>query len=143
MIKTITAKLTTLLLAFSVPIVLISGMASAEVAPGCSNTFLGIPTWYKYLDVTKDANGACAIDTSNSDGSMVLLIIMGIFDILMFLAGLIAVIMVIYGGFRLVTSTGEPQKIAAARTTILNALIGLGIAILASQVVGFVAGRLS
>lgn len=101
-----------------------------------------IPTWYEYLPGKPSTTGECEVDTSGG-GITVVLILMGVFDIILFLGGVLAVIMVIYGGFKLVTSTGEPQKIAAGRTTIINALVGLGIAIIASQIVGFIAGKLS
>ena len=93
-------------------------------------------------DGTSADQVVCEVDTSGG-GITVVLILMGVFDIILFLGGVLAVIMVIYGGFKFVTSTGEPQKIAAGRTTIINALVGLGIAIIASQIVGFIAGRLS
>lgn len=101
-----------------------------------------IPTWYEYLPGKASTTGACEVDTSGG-GKTIVLILMGIFDIILFFAGLLAVIMVMYGGYKLVTSTGEPQKIAAGRTTIINSLVGLVIAIIASQIVGFIAGKLS
>lgn len=114
-----------------------SGAPSPTNASACNkSTIPMIPTWYQYLSF--DTN--CEI--INPDGKAPILIMMGIFDIILFLAGFIAVIIVIWGGFKLLTSTGEPQKIAAGRTTIVNALVGLAIAIIASQIVGFIAGRL-
>lgn len=121
----------------------LSGVTNAAVAEGCSNSFLGFPTWYQYLNVTKDASGSCSVDTASTQGSTAVLLLMGIFDILLYLAGMLAVVFIIYGGFKLLTSTGEPGKITAARTTIFNALIGLVIAFVASQIVGFIAGKLT
>lgn len=111
---------------------------------GCSpgSGGLPLPTWYQYLP-GQQVNGQCEIKTDGLGGKLVILILMGVFDILLYLAGLIAVIMVIWGGFKLLTSDGEPQKIAAARTTIFNALVGLVIAVIASQIVGFIAGGLT
>ena len=56
--------------------------------------------------------------------------------------GSIAVIVIVYGGFRYVTSAGDSSKIAAAKNTILYAVIGLIIAILAFAIVNFVIGAL-
>ena len=103
---------------------------------------LSLPTWYQYLP-TQKVNGECEIKTDGLGGKVVILILMGIFDILLYVAGLVAVVMIIWGGFKLLTSDGEPQKIAAARTTIFNALVGLIIAVIASQIVGFIAGGLT
>lgn len=103
----------------------------------CNKSNLPIPTWYQYVPLTED----CQIP-DNQNGTVVVLILMGIFDMILFLAGFIAVFMVIFGGFKLLSSNGEPQKIAAARTTIINALVGMVIAFVGSQIVGFIAGKL-
>jgi hypothetical protein len=107
-----------------------------------SNGFFSIPVWYEYLPMNPD----CTINTDTSNGgvnagTLTVLILMGVFDILMFGAGFLAVIMIIYGSFRFLTSTGDSNKIAAARTTIFNAIVGLVIAVFASQLVGFIATR--
>jgi hypothetical protein len=132
--------------------VIITGSTSAAYAAACkpASDGLPLPTWYQYLPgetVPADPsrpNGpkTCVIKTDGLDGSAALLVMMGIFNIIMFIAGFAAVIFVVFGGFKLLTSTGEPQKIAAARTTILNALVGLFIAIIAAQAVGFIAARI-
>ncbi len=114
--------------------------AAGNCTPGSGG--LPLPTWYQYLPGKTTTNG-CEINAKDLGGKVVILILMGVFDILLYLAGVIAVIMVIWGGFKLLTSSGEPQKIAAARTTIFNALVGLVIAIIASQIVGFIAGGLA
>jgi hypothetical protein len=113
---------------------------AASCEPGAGA--LPIPTWYNYLP-GEEVNGVCEINTDGLGGKVAILIMMGVFDIVLFLAGAIAVIMVIYGGFKLLTSNGEPQKIAAGRTTIINSLVGLVIAVIASQIVGFIARSLT
>lgn len=108
----------------------------------CSQSFLGFPTWYQYLTLDAD----CNIDTSNSNTSknyIPILIAMGILDILLYLSGIVAVLILMYGGFQYLTSTGDSSKISAAKTTITNAIIGVVIALVASQLVGFIAGRLT
>ncbi len=115
-------------------------LAAEPCQPGSGG--LPLPTWYQYLPGEK-VNGECDITTKDLGGKVVILILMGVFDILLYLAGLIAVVMVIWGGFKLLTSNGEPQKLAAARTTIFNALVGLVIAAVASQIVGLIAGGLA
>ena len=107
----------------------------SRCSPGSGG--LPLPTWYQYLP-GQQVNGQCEIKTDDLGGKLVILILMGVFDILLYIAGIIAVVMVIWGGFKMLTSDGEPQKIAAARTTIFNALVGLVIAVIASQIVGFI-----
>ena len=53
-------------------------------------------------------------------------------------AGLVAVIFLIWGGFRYLTAGGNEDSTKAARTTIINALIGLVIIILAYVIVSVV-----
>ena len=52
--------------------------------------------------------------------------------------GMVAVIMIIIGGIRYTTSNGESAQIQAAKNTILYAVIGLVIAMLAFAIVNFV-----
>lgn len=101
-----------------------------------------LPTWYEYLPGTY-RNGTCEIDTSDMNGTVVTLILLAIVNILMWFGSIAAVVFIVYGGFMFVTSQGEPGKLASARKTILNAVIGLIITLLASQLVKFVAGFLT
>ena len=101
---------------------------------------LSLPTWYKYLD-GELVGGKCVV--ANQSGSAVILILFGVFDILLYIAVLLAIVMTVFGGYKLLTSTGEPQKVAAGRTTIVNSVVGLVIALIASQVVGFIAKKIA
>lgn len=105
----------------------------------CKNeAFFSFPTWYQYLDC--DESGGISQDQS---GNLPVLIILAAIDILLVLAGFAAVVYGMYGGFKLIISQGQPDGIAKGRTTILNATVGLVIAILASQIVSFIASKLS
>lgn len=57
------------------------------------------------------------------------------------LAGVVAVIVIILAGINYILSAGDPQKTAKAKDTILYALIGLAVALLANIIVTFVIGR--
>lgn len=105
----------------------------------CGSKF-GIPTWYRY--VPKD--GDCQIDNKNVDSKTIsILIILGFIDIALYVAGILAVFMIIWGGYKFILSDGNPDQIAGGRKTILNAAIGLVIAIFAAQIVKFIATKLS
>jgi hypothetical protein len=65
-------------------------------------------------------------------------VITTITNILLFVVGAISVVMVIIGGFRYVVSGGNTANIATAKNTILYAVVGLIIAILAYALVNFV-----
>jgi hypothetical protein len=68
-------------------------------------------------------------------------IFVSITSALMFLIGAIAVVMLIIGGLRFVTSNGDPSNVKSARETILYSIIGLIIAMTAFAIVNFVAKR--
>jgi TRAP-type C4-dicarboxylate transport system permease small subunit len=59
-------------------------------------------------------------------------------NIISSLAGVVAVIMIIVGGFRYITSSGDSAKTASARNTITYAAIGLAIVALAQVIVRYV-----
>ncbi len=78
-------------------------------------------------------------DTGGSEGQPKLQDgIKTIVTILLFILGAIAVIMIIIGGIRYTTSNGDASSIKAAKDTILYAVIGLIVAILAYAIVNFV-----
>ncbi|MBR2839975.1 hypothetical protein IKE82_01435 [Candidatus Saccharibacteria bacterium] len=56
------------------------------------------------------------------------------------IAGLVAVIFVVYGGISYTTSAGDPNKLQKAKQMILYALIGLAIVALAEIITAFVSG---
>lgn len=63
-----------------------------------------------------------------------------IVNLLLFILGAIAVIMIIIGGIRYTTSNGDASNTKAAKDTILYAVIGLVVAIMAYAIVNFVLG---
>ena len=58
------------------------------------------------------------------------------------IAGIAAVIVMIVGGIKYITSGGDAQKITSAKHTIVGALIGLIIIVLAQTIITFVIKRL-
>lgn len=64
-----------------------------------------------------------------------------IINILSWVVGAVAVIMLIFAGFRYVTSGGDENGIKGAKNTILYAIIGLVIVALAQIIVNFVLNR--
>jgi hypothetical protein len=108
----------------------------AKSCPG--GTFFGFPKWYKYLPGTVDPNsGLCTPKLTSLSG--IWLILAAIIEIMIRVAAIVAVAFVIYGGISYITSQGEPEATSKARGTIVNALIGLAIAILAASIVTFIA----
>ena len=63
-------------------------------------------------------------------------------NIFLFAVGALSVIMLIWGGIRYTTSAGDSNKVTAAKNTVLYAIVGLVIAILAYAIVNMVINRL-
>jgi len=90
----------------------------------------------KDLIVGSDAYKAagCAED----DGMGLFERVPGVVSAVIWLAGIVAVGMIIFGGVKYSTSQGDPGKVKSAKDTILYALIGLVVAILSFVIIAFV-----
>lgn len=121
----------------------ISGFISSFVAECQAKALTFIPTWYKYLDSEEDATGRCNPVINFTDKPEdIAKIVLALVDILLTVGGIIAIGLIIYGGIRYIISQGEPDKVKDAQHTIMNALIGLVIALLAVSIVNFVGRQL-
>ena len=114
---------------------------SCSVGACPKSQFFGLVPWYQYLTLDADCNVANFQVFPSSDGktkSDIPLVLLAIVDDLLRIAGLLAVGFVIYGGIQYITSQGSPDGTAKAQSTVLNALIGLAIALIAVAGVSFV-----
>lgn len=99
-----------------------------------------LPTTTYAIDVTEEACKSnptatiCRTSASNDIGTIINTII----NVLLFLVGAIAVVMIIVGGVRFATSAGNADSIKAAKSTVLYAVIGLVISLLAYAIINFV-----
>lgn len=104
----------------------------------CGGKLLGIiPHWYENL---QDQNCEVNIDLSNHPEAL-WQIGFNLVEILLRVGGLVALGYLIYGGFLFMTSQGEPEGMKKARSTIVNALIGVVISVAASSIVIYIAGK--
>ncbi len=109
-----------------------------------SGSFFGFKAWYHYLDRTADG---CDIETfqffpTDSTPSDIPLILLALVDDLLRLAGIIAVAFVLVGAIQYVYSQGNPEDTSKAQSTVINALIGLAVAIVAVAFVSFLGSKL-
>lgn len=113
-------------------------------AAGCSAKpfFFFLPPWYKYLKFSSDPAGGCAVQLNNFPND-ILLIGLAVLDMLIRLAGFVAVISIIISGIMYITATGTPEKAASARRRLYNSLIGLAIALVATGFVAFIGNKLA
>lgn len=108
-------------------------------------TKFGLPTWYKYLKGQTDPAGNCRLLTEFNLRSINTFLSVGlaIVELLLSIAGIVAVVFIVVAGFRYTLSRGKPDETAKAQESIINALVGLVIAILAATLVRFIAKKLS
>jgi hypothetical protein len=121
--------------------------AAPTTGADCEKPILGISPWFRGLALVK--NGECVIASPGqtlSNGKTLDLagfiwrIALNIIDIALAAVGYIAFFFVLYGGFQFLTGGSNPGQIEKARTTILNAVIGLVISIGAVAVINLVFG---
>jgi hypothetical protein len=110
------------------------GIAQSAYA-GCEKTILTFPVWYRGLT---DAN--CEIIQPTNLSNFIWHIVLNVIEIGLQAVIYIAIGFIIYGGFMFLTSAGDPSAAAKARTTILNAVIGLAISIASVAIVNLVLG---
>jgi hypothetical protein len=84
----------------------------------------------------------CNIDTTSEEGTnKINNIITTVINLFSLVVGVVAVIMIIIGGLKYITSGGDSGNITGAKNTILYAVIGLVVVALAQFIVKFVLGR--
>lgn len=84
-------------------------------------------------------SGACDATAADKINSIITTVV----NILSIIVGIAAVVMIIIGGFRLVTSGGDPNTVSSARKGILYALVGLVVVAFAQFMVKFVLNRVT
>lgn len=92
----------------------------------------GFCTGVENEDVTDCAGG----DTLDEQS-----LITTVINFLSLVVGVVAVIMIIIGGFKYITSGGDSGNVTGAKNTILYALIGIIIVVLAQVIIRFVIGQ--
>jgi hypothetical protein len=94
-----------------------------------------------------DSSAVCQDDrvSGNSSKSNPLLgsngLLLKISAIMAVIGGVAATIVAIVSGLRFITSGGDPAKAQSARATLLNAIIGVVVIVLAESIIAFVLSR--
>lgn len=115
-------------------------------AAACGDArFLTIPAWYNGL-TQQDSKGNCTIKSPDAGeaGLRVFIwkIILNVIEIMLHLIGYLTIGFIIYGGFKYMLSAGSADGMSKAKTTIMNAVIGLVLSIMSIAIVNVVAGAL-
>lgn len=91
--------------------------------------------------LTVTAGGTCSGGSNTNGADKVNTIVTTIVNIFSAIVGVVSVIMIIYGGFKYISSGGDSGKVTEAKNTIIYAVIGLVIVALAQFIVQFVLSK--
>jgi len=116
-------------------------MATPQVAFAAGDGgFLGFPPWYRGLT----AGGEIASPSGKGGLSKyVWTIALNIVDMMLVAVGYLSGFMILYGGWLLIFSQGNPEGIARGRTTIYMAIVGLVLAIASVSIITYVVGSIT
>ena len=137
MIQSLTQKITS---AFFVSLFALGLVASLPVAAGAvqpDGTCQKDVNIVEGVDCAKGAKTQQTLFEEDSDGNS---LFKTVTNVLLFLIGAVSVIMLIVGGLRYVLSNGDSSAVTSAKNTILYAVIGIIVALLAYAIVNFVVG---
>ncbi len=124
-----TVGLAALPLAFALPVAAQStGDANIQENLKCGTT------------LKTDSTAGCNIEQGTQGINNIIRDIVNIFSLIV---GIVSVIMIIYGGFRYVTSGGDSGNVSSAKNTIIYAIIGLVVVALAQFIVQFVLDKVT
>ncbi|OVE79232.1 hypothetical protein BVY00_00965 [bacterium G20] len=87
------------------------------------------------------ANDAAGVPAGANPSGRINHTIQSVINLISVAVGVVAVIMVIVGGFRYITSGGNQEGVKTAKNTIIYAIIGLVIVALAQIIVNFVLNK--
>ncbi len=96
------------------------------------------PADLTYADAASEIKKGQQATGAGSDKKGFTEIVQTVINMLLFIIGLVAVVVIIYSGIKFVLSSGDSNAIKGARDTMLYAVIGLVVAIMAYAVVGWV-----
>jgi len=91
------------------------------------------------LEVGAKCDAASEEEAKNKVNQTLTLVI----NIFSLVVGIVAVIMIIVGGLKYITSGGDAGNVTGAKNTIIYAIVGLVVVALAQFIVRFVLGRVS
>ena len=121
-----------------VPIALPAGVAYAASGASIGNCLaqgsnLSAPT----------SSTDCPDNGTDNGNTNINNIIKTIINVFSWVVGVVAVIMIIVGGFRYVTAGGDSNNVSSAKNTIIYAIIGLVIVAMAQFIVQFVLNKVN
>lgn len=106
--------------------------------------FCAVPLWFAapVQALTANQQQVCEAigsdkDCAKTEGTDINSTIATVLNLFSTLIGVVAVLMIMYAGFKYTTAAGDSSKIASAKNTLIYAVIGLIVAALAKVIVRF------
>ena len=127
-----------------VPVGLGEKVYAMEPAPdtSCDTSLLGFKAWYNGVTGKVDKKCVVGTPTEAEMNTFVWTIVLNIlFDLELFV-GYAATVVIIYAGYKYITSNGDTGAVAKAKKALMSAVIGLAIALLAQLITNFILGVL-
>jgi hypothetical protein len=121
---------------YVVAIAMIAGFAAPALVPVAVSADIQNQLCTGTNLATGDSGTGCNDGTANNAGLGE--IAAKLVNFLSLIVGIISVIMIIFGGFRYITSGGESGNVSGAKNTLIYAIVGLVIVALAQFIVHFV-----
>jgi len=119
------------------PVLAVTSPVAPQASAACDDSVLGIPPWYRGL-----TNSDCSIKspspTENGLQIFIWTIVLNVIEMALVITAYIAVFFILYGGFQFIVGGSNPDAVSRARKTILNAVIGLIVAMSAIAINKFI-----
>ena len=126
------AKLAIGMIAFIGVFMIVTGSNAVVMAVDSTNTNTNA-----VCNGVQIAGGDCSVDANTKVSSLLTKII----NIMSWIVGIASIIVIILGGLWFVTAGGSSEKVSKARNTVLFALIGLVVVLIAQVLVRFVINK--
>lgn len=110
----------------------VAAPASVLAQPSIANSLCG------GTNLTTNQTPCSTTNNENQGLNAIITLVINVFSVVV---GFIAIVMMIYGGFKYITSSGDSGNVTAAKNTIMYALIGLVVVALAQLIVRFVLAK--
>ena len=137
-------KIKNIIAAAILPLAIAAPLALAPVAASAANLCSGtIGTGLQSGINSATGAGGSACSDAGSGSTSFQTLAKKVVNLLSVVVGVIAVIMIIVGGFRYITSGGESSNVSTAKNTLVYAIVGLVIVALAQFIVHFVLSNVS
>lgn len=123
---------------------MVASTVSVSAATGCNNTISnGIANGVNQATNASSSNGGVDCDPNAVSGGSIGKAAQSLVNVFSIIVGVVAIVMIIYGGFRYITSGGDSGRVGNAKNSLIYAIVGLVIVALAQLIVHFVLGQTS